>query len=370
MRQVQLWCVTVAFLISLAATAVAANCEWPHAARPADFTALGFTDVTTALRADDAVWQRYRDNLQNLQRVYKHDPSQSLIMLGYSALPDELAGERGVGLLQQRLQRLRQSARSSGYDFEFNTLPDMPVSAEFTATATRRGGWPYREMGLEIITDQGCWAVFKLGTGRDGVAMIPVIREQFMTLRQDLNQAPSRLLPPLAADLDLQRLPPFSGDNLLGLILVTGIIALVVGIMIGRAGRAVDGLAVRWFFRALATGWLVYLVVLSIAPRWVLPADFFPALEHFVYAGIMLAVALLGMMFGAIMALPAVALGIAHSVRSSLFLVLDFSDTPVIVWFDVGVLMLLALAVLVFGFRRHPQGLTLRQSRSVIERRP
>ncbi len=360
-----------ALFIIFNATTVRAetNCDFATSLGQADFAAQGFQDVTKTISADAAQWQKYRQNLQNVQRIYKNDLTQSLIMLGYSPVPEELAGETGAAaLLQTRMNRLRQSARDNGYDFRFSLLLDRPVTAEFTAASAKAQQWPYLETGIEILTDSGCWAVMKLGSGKSGAdsGVVDAVRTEFMALRNELSASPEQ--PALDTSIDMNRLPQFNSKNFWDIMVPTAILALLFAVVIGRAARAQDNMHVVWYFRLMTAAWIIYVLGISVFKAWVLPGGYPIALEHYVYAAVMLTLPILGIMFGSGLALLSLSFALGHSVRTSLFLLFGFTQAPMLVWFDVGLMTLLPLYVLVTSFRRRHSIAAQRHAKSVIDR--
>jgi F0F1-type ATP synthase membrane subunit c/vacuolar-type H+-ATPase subunit K len=369
------WIITILFwLVFCPAPAMAApKCDLGGNFPAARFAASGFADVTDSVKKNPQQWNNFRQNLDNLARIYKNDAAQAIILIGFSPLPAELlGGTQQSGLLLQRMNRLRQSARDNGYDFRFTILAKTPIAAEFTAQSARKGIWPQLETGMEIMTADGCWLVMKLGAGVAAESPITQqLRQEFIALHRDLGgdnavAVSSGIAMP---DLDMERLPGFDAENFWNFTLPVILLAVLFWLVIGRAGRANDNRHTVLYFRAMTAAWVLYALGISVFKNYFL-AEYPIALEHYVYAGLMIAAHGMGVMFGPGLALVSVSLALAHALRSTLFMIFGFTAAPVIVGFDVGLMTLLALYVLLFGFSRHSGGQYHdRNARSVIDRR-
>lgn len=336
--------------LSFAAPSFAAACDFTAMAQASPLLQQGFTDSTTAIFQNPAEAQKARQVLVNVQRIFLHPQSKSILMYGWSQLPENWGGgQNEADLLSARMKKLKSEADQARQDFHFSILSGTPAAARF-GIFYQNQKWPQREIGMEMLNADHCWLTVKLGGNKmDDAAADAALQRQIDAEFARLRGAEDAFL---GADISLGELPSFNNRNFWAFTIPTLILALLAGIIIGKTAECEDNRHLQIYFRVMAGLWLLYVLVLTIFRLHFVDSAYTLSLEHFVYAAIMLVVQISGMILGPVLALPSVALALGHSIRAALFLMLGFDHAPRLVWFDVGLMTLMALYLLTMAFRR------------------
>lgn len=340
------------------------SCDFDEIVTASPLLRQGFSDATMQILNNPVEAQKARQVLSNVQRIFLHPASKSILMYGWSSLPAEMnQSAEKTRLLKQRMNKLKGEAEQGKHSFDYRILRGDPASAQFIIHY-RAKNWPQREIGIEIVAGDDCWLTAKLGGNKaasesDDNQIIDQLKDEFSRLRGAINSnaipddstaTPRSFMP---ASFDFKGLPPFNNSNFWAFTFPTLIIALLVGIIIGRAAKCAENKHVSYYFRAMVFFWLGYALILSIFRNSFIDPGYNLSLEHFVYAAIMLVVHVLGLIFGSVMALPSVALVLGHSIRTALFTLMGFTYAPKLIWFDVGLMTIAALYLLLKSFHRH-----------------
>lgn len=333
-------------------------CDFNMAVIQSPLLLQGFTDNTSEILGNAAQSQKARGIMPNVQRVFLHPSSQSIVMYGWNNLPGPLKRDQEkMAFLMQRMEQLKKEAANAGYPFDYKNLVGKPTAVVFNTKYTGKS-WPQREIGMESVFGSQCWLVIKVGGNMiaDKNADADFIKStmaEFERIRGMSGGAEPGAFPVLdSGEYKIGSLPGFDAENFWAIAISVIILALLFGIIIGRAASCADNKHTRAYFKLMAALWLVYAMLISVFKDSFVTHDFALGLEHYVYAALMIAVNALGILLGPVMALPSVALALGHAVRTVLFILLNYNHAPRIVWLDIGLMILMAIYILTFGFRR------------------
>ena len=330
------------------------DCSYEDISGSSLFIQQGFVDSSVEILNNPVEAPKARQVLSNVQRIFLHRPSQSILMYGWGTLPDDFSRDiEKSSLLIKRMEKLKRDAESAGHNFNFQLLAGKPLAARFEiAYASKK--WPNRELGVEVISEDSCWITMKLGgnrladTNADKI-FISIADDEITRLRNKVANLDE--VTPVEL-MEIKPLPQFNSDNFWAFSMPTLIMAFLIATIIGRAAVCLENKHIAAYFRIMTLSWIIYALFISLFPKVIVGSSYPLNLEHYVYAAIMIIVQSLGMIYGSSLALVSVALALAHSLRTALFTLLDFGQAPRIIWFDVGLMTLISLYVLFCGFRR------------------
>ncbi len=355
--------IAIGFILFFAGQSLAENknCDFSENVLASSLLESGFSDGTERLLGNRADAAKARKIMANVRRIFLHNQSQSILLYGWSELPPELqiAGDKKA-LLLARMNKLRGEADKLGHRFTFEILPGQPQAASFQVIYAHTQ-WPQRELGIEVIAEKDCWLTVKAGGNRIGdsaidKAFLQALHQEFARMRSfGGNSTGLAFLPSLDSlrpSVSFNGLPTFNGDNFWSFALPTLMLAFLIAIILGRASESLENRHATYYFRIMLGLWVLYALFLSLLPQSLVPAGYPLSLEHFVYAAFMIAVQILGLILGQSMLLPSVSLALGHSLRTTLFTFLGFEHAPRLIWYDVGLMTILALYVLLMSFRR------------------
>lgn len=345
-----------AILCGLSAPALADNiiCDLNALTFQSPLLQQGFQDATHSILGNEKEARKARQVLTNVRRIFLHPSSQSILMYGWSQLPDPLPRDaEKSSFLMQRMERLKKEAASGGHKLDYQLQIGQPIAVAFQISYIN-ATWPQREEGIEAVVGDSCWVTMKLGGNampnkNADAEFIGRAHEEFSRIRGAFSTNEPGSDGELFA---MHQLPSFDMGNFWAVTLPALILAFLCGVIIGRAATPLDNIHVKIYFRAMTALWIIYALLISVFKPVFIPPEFTPNLEHYVYAAMMIAIHALGILFGPAMAVPSVAIALGHALRAVFFIALNYQLTPRIIWFDVGLMTLMVLYVLIFGFKR------------------
>ncbi|TAH36510.1 MAG: hypothetical protein EYC62_02370 [Alphaproteobacteria bacterium] len=366
-------CLTILCAISLPAFADTIICDMNAATIQSPLLQQGFQDASDDILGNETEARKARQVLTNVQRIFLHPGSQSILMYGWSQLPDPLTrdAEKNSFLLQ-RMERLKREAASGGHKFDYQLQSGQPITVAFQIAYANKP-WPKREEGIEIVAGDQCWVTVKLGGNaisnkKADSEFIDRIHDEFSRIRKSF-QPNTSAVSTSSNIFQMHQLPDFDFENFWAFTLPTLILAFLCGVIIVRAAAPLENIHVAIYFKAMTGLWIVYALLISVFQPVFVQNGFIPHLEHYIYAAMMIVIHGLGILFGPVMAVPSVAIALGHALRTICFLFLNYQLAPRILWFDVGIMILISLYVLFAGFRRRgPMARSIGNRPNVIDR--
>jgi hypothetical protein len=333
--------------------AARADCAFDKIVDATPLLQQGYVDATARfIGGTSAEAKKLQQSFPYAKRVLLHQPTQTMITYGWREIGETV--EANTGFVSNYMNRMQKEAEKHGLGFKSGNISDQPFSAEYR-TDYPTGDWPQREIGLEVFLPPHCQLSVKAAgivqlVSTADQQLINSYRAEFTRLRDEV-----KALPPghsIVDVLTLRELPPSDTNNFWRFSLPTLLLAVIAGIIIGRAAHVRENDHTAHYFRLMTLLWVLYTLGISVLSQWFLPAGYPISLEHYIYAAIMLIVNILGLILGSVMLLPSVALTMGHILRSTIFSALGLNSAPRIIWFDVGILLLCVLYALYFSFGR------------------